>query len=127
MDGWEKLTLYLTDTMEKAVKVLEENRVLGIGLVVDQHQKLLGTVTDGDIRRAIIRHCSMDTPVSELMNHQPAIATTRDNQETIRQVMAQRFVARVPVVNDDGVIVGLLGKDSIHAKSNYIVKTMQAN
>jgi dTDP-glucose pyrophosphorylase len=119
MDGWEKSTLYLTDTMEIAVKVLEENRVLGIGLVVDQNQKLLGTVTDGDIRRAIIRHCSMDTPVSELMNHEPAIATTRDSQEKIRQVIAQRFVARVPVINDDGVVVGLLGQDSVHTTTNY--------
>ena len=40
MNGWEKSTLYLTDTMEKAVEVLEENRIIGIVLVIDKYKKL---------------------------------------------------------------------------------------
>lgn len=103
--------------MARAVEVLEENRVLAIGLVIDKEHKLLGTVTDGDIRRAIIRHCSMDTPVGQLMNHQPAVATNEDSLETLLHVMAQRFVTRVPLVNDDGVIVGLLGQNSVRTNA----------
>ena len=112
MNGWEKSTLYLTDTMGKAVKVLEENRVLGIALVIDKHRKLLGTVTDGDIRRAIIRHCGMETPVEQLMNNSPVVVTARDGKEKIDHVMTENFIARLPVINDDGVIIGLVGQDS---------------
>jgi len=119
MNGWEKSTLYLTDTMEKAVEVLEENRLLGIGLVIDKDKKLLGTVTDGDIRRAIIKHCGMDTPVSQLMNHQPAVAKTGDSQENNLLLMAQKVIARLPVVDDVGVIVGLLTQDAVRTGSNY--------
>ena len=88
-------------------------------MVIDKDQQLLGTVTDGDIRRAIIRNCSMDTPVSEVMNHQPAVATTRDSQETIRRVMAKKFVTRVPLVNDEGVIIGLLSDDAVCPNVSY--------
>ena len=112
MNGWEKSTLHLADTMGKAVKVLEENRVLGIALVIDKHRKLLGTVTDGDIRRAIIGHCGMDTPVEQLMNNSPAVVTARDGKEKIDHVMAEKYITRLPVVNDDGIIIGLIGQDS---------------
>ena len=117
MNGWEKSTLYLTDTMGKAVKVLEENRVLGIALVIDKHRKLLGTVTDGDIRRAIIGHCGMETPVEQLMNNSPVVVTARDGKEKIDHVMAENFIARLPVINDDGVIIGLVGQDSVFTSS----------
>ena len=112
MNGWEKSTLHLADTMAKAVKVLEENRVLGIALVIDKRRKLLGTVTDGDIRRAIIGHCGMDTPVEQLMNNSPAVVTARDGKEKIDHVMAEKYITRLPVVNDDGIIIGLIGQDS---------------
>ena len=63
MDEWRKTILRPTDSMGVAVKVLEENRLLGIGLVLDENQRLLGTITDGDIRRALINKYSMDTAV----------------------------------------------------------------
>jgi UDP-N-acetyl-D-mannosaminuronic acid dehydrogenase len=43
----------------------------GIVLVTDKEGKLKGTVTDGDVRRALIRGSNMDTPVSQFMNHDP--------------------------------------------------------
>ena len=119
MNGWEKSTLYLTDTMEKAVEVLEKNRLIGIGLVIDKDKRLVGTVTDGDIRRAIIKHCGMDTPVAQLMNHQPAVVKAGDSQEKSLLLMAKNFIARLPVVDDAGVIVGLLSKDTVPMSSNY--------
>ncbi len=119
MNGWEKSTLYLTDTMEKAVEVLEKNRLIGIGLVIDKDKRLVGTVTDGDIRRAIIKHCGMDTPVAQLMNHQPAVVKAGDSQEKGLLLMAKNFIARLPVVDDAGVIVGLLSKDTVPMSSNY--------
>ena len=40
----------MSDTMDRVVEVLEDNKQLAIGLVIDEDQKLVGTVTDGDIR-----------------------------------------------------------------------------
>ena len=46
---WENAVLLPSDTMSRAVEILEENKDLGIGLVLDQDRCLIGTVTDGDI------------------------------------------------------------------------------
>lgn len=43
----------------------------GIVLVTDSRKKLLGVVTDGDIRRALLAGKSLNTPVSSIMNHHP--------------------------------------------------------
>ena len=96
---WENAVLLPSDTMSRAVEVLEENKDLGIGLVLDQDRCLIGTVTDGDIRRALIKHRSMDTTVTGLMNADPLVATTSDNQESIQRKMSENNVARIPVVD----------------------------
>jgi dTDP-glucose pyrophosphorylase len=85
--------------MSRAVEVLEENKDLGIGLVLDQDRCLIGTVTDGDVRRALIMHRSMDTTVTELMNADPLVATTGDNPALIQRKMSENNVARIPVVD----------------------------
>ena len=42
-----------------------------IGIVVDEQRQLLGTVTDGDLRRGILRCVTTDAPVREIMNTPP--------------------------------------------------------
>ena len=103
--NWENAVLLPSDTMSRAVEVLEENKDLGIGLVLDQDRCLIGTVTDGDVRRALIRHRSMDTTVTELMNADPLVATTGDNQESIQRKMSENNVARIPVVDSSYRII----------------------
>ena len=64
MINWQEVILTPDDTMEKAVQTLDRT-ALGILLVSDEVGRLIGTITDGDIRRALIRHKGMQTVISD--------------------------------------------------------------
>jgi signal-transduction protein with cAMP-binding, CBS, and nucleotidyltransferase domain len=59
-----------------------------IALVVDESQKLLGTVTDGDVRRGLLRGLALDASVLEVMNKQPHVASPDEDPQ---EVMAREF------------------------------------
>ena len=105
MTDWKTAVLSEKDDMTRAVQVLEENRVLGIVLVVDHDGRLTGTITDGDIRRALIRHCNMNTLVVDFMNTSPIVASEFDSRDLIRKKMVGNFVTRIPVVNSDRIVI----------------------
>ena len=82
MKEWTEILLHPDDTLEMAIKVLHSGgkRII---LIVEENRKLLGTVTDGDIRRAIIRHVEMDCMIKEVMNNTPTTALKSDQLNLI--------------------------------------------
>ncbi len=79
-----------------------------IALVVDADAKLLGTVTDGDVRRGLLRGLALDASVLEVMNKQPHVASAEEDPQ---EVMAREFtklIHQLPVIDENGKLVGLL-------------------
>ncbi|MDE7142987.1 MAG: NTP transferase domain-containing protein, partial [Muribaculaceae bacterium] len=76
-------------------------------VVTDSDGHLLGTVTDGDIRRALIRGTRPEGTVSEVMNKAYTALTRPDNVQAIRQARA-RGIRLLPVVDSDGRVERLL-------------------
>ena len=99
MNDWQKIILSKTDTMKTAVKALEEQS-LRIVMIVDSNRRLIGTVTDGDIRRALIQHVSMDAQLDEFMFKKPTVATLFDDKETILAKMKDCLLYTSPSPRD---------------------------
>lgn len=114
MKHWEAALVRPGMTLEKAIKVLDR-AALRIVLVVDNQQKLLGTMTDGDLRRALIKHQPLDTAVENVMNPQPRVATLDWSRERLRHVMEQQQVLQLPIVDEQYRIIGL---ESLHELLN---------
>ena len=68
MKDWKKVLLSPHDCLVDAVAVLEREAVTGIVVVVGENSELLGTITDGDIRRALISKKEMSSPLKSFMN-----------------------------------------------------------
>lgn len=102
----KSILLKPTDTVETSIRVLHEGGIR-IALVVDESGVLLGTVTDGDIRRALLKHLSMETSVTEVMRVDPTVASVSEDRESIMQLMKSRDLLHVPIVNEKGRLVGL--------------------
>ena len=68
MKDWSEILLKPEDSIQITIEVLHAggNR---IALVTDSDRKLLGIVTDGDIRRALLRHIDMDCTVKDIIGH----------------------------------------------------------
>jgi dTDP-glucose pyrophosphorylase len=78
-----------------------------IALVVDGG-RLVGTVTDGDVRRGLLRGLGLQLPVTEVMNSKPHTASVDEDPQ---EVMAREFtklIHQLPVIDADGKLVGLL-------------------
>lgn len=80
---------------------------LRIALVVDAQQRLLGTLTDGDVRRALLRQVSMSAPVTQAMNAQPITATRDWGRERMLMLMEEHQLLHLPVLDAERVVVGL--------------------
>lgn len=106
MKPWRKALVTSNVTLVEAIEVLDK-AALRIALVVDEHDKLLGTLTDGDVRRAMLKHLALDTPVSQVMNCQPKTAKKSWEKGRILAVMEQYELLQLPLVDDNGCIVGL--------------------
>ena len=81
--------------------------------VVDTREgrRLIGMITDRDLAvRGFAEGRGPDTPVRELMTERPHAARADDEIETVRQVMMQQKVRRVPVTDAEGAIVGIVAQ-----------------
>ncbi|MBW1681862.1 MAG: nucleotidyltransferase family protein [Deltaproteobacteria bacterium] len=94
--------LVIRDTpLRTVMKVIDEARE-GIALVVDEEGKLIGTITDGDIRRFIIANGSLDENAEKVMYHNPLAVGLNTSTEEIRQTLKRYRIRNLPLVDEQG-------------------------
>ncbi|GAG01810.1 unnamed protein product, partial [marine sediment metagenome] len=91
----------------KVIRVLDDT-ALQIVLVADGEGRLRGTVTDGDVRRAVLDRVPLEGPVEPIMFTAPTTASVHDDREAVLNTMRRKELRQVPVVDDQGRIVDLL-------------------
>jgi len=106
MKQWRRALVNQAASLREAIEVLDE-AALRIALVVDEDGTLLGTLTDGDVRRALLRHLPLETPVDEVMNANPKTAGDDWTQSRIQAVMQQYELLQLPLVDNTQRVVGL--------------------
>ena len=74
--------------MEVAVKILNQES-LRIVMVVDDDERLIGSITDGDIRRGLIRQLPMNTALAEIMHKNPIVSLAGDDKSNILAKMKE--------------------------------------
>lgn len=112
MKNWKKILVSPDTSIKEAIRIIDQG-ALKIALVVDDTNRLLGTITDGDIRRGILRGCDLLSPVDGIMNKTPLVAGENDGRDRIIAMMRQKLLYQIPVVNGAGVLVGLEVIDDI--------------
>jgi dTDP-glucose pyrophosphorylase len=85
----------------------------GIALVADDDGRLTQTITDGDIRRALLARTSLDAPVAELDQRQPVTAPVATPRVELVHLMTSRSLRHLPLVDDAGRVVDLALLDEL--------------
>ena len=117
MRDWKRAILKNSKTMRDAIELLdyEETKIV---MVSDNFGKLVGTITDGDIRRALIKRQDMDTKLSEIMFKEPTVAHENDSESFIMSIMKNLSLRQIPIVDDHRHIIGLkIGKDFLRSQT----------
>lgn len=102
----KEATLSPTATLRDAMKAIDA-AATEIALVVDERGRLLGTVTDGDIRRAILRTVPLDSPVAGVMRREFTAVTSAAGRAEVLDLMRARTLRQIPILDEQGRLVGL--------------------
>lgn len=106
MKNWKNILVSPDTSIREVIRIIDQE-ALKIALVVDDGKRLVGTVSDGDIRRGILKGCELENSVHEIMNTSPSVASKNDSREKILALMRQKQIYQIPLVDSGGVLVGL--------------------
>lgn len=112
MKNWRNVILSPQASVRDTIEVIDAS-AMQIALVVDKNNILVGTVTDGDIRRAILKGIDLGGPVSSVMNSNPTVTRSSESREVVLAIMRSKSIHQIPVVDETGALVGLELLDEI--------------
>jgi dTDP-glucose pyrophosphorylase len=99
-----------------SVRAVLESMTAGakqVALVVDEGSRLLGLVTDGDLRKALLRGASLESKIEEVMNRRPLTAEPSIGAEQAFQLMRRHFIRHLPLLDGERRVVDLLVMDDL--------------
>ena len=88
-------------SVRECMRIIDRNKQ-GIALVVDKDGRLVGTVTDGDIRRFTLAGRSIDEPVSSVMWTNPLTAPVGTPESELKELMNRHLIRNIPLLDMDG-------------------------
>ena len=104
---WLKAILPLDSTLEQVIKNLDETK-FKVVLICDENKHLTGTITDGDIRRGLLRGMNLKSPVQSVLKSDAFVATPIISEETAINLMLANRIYQLPLVDENRCVVGLL-------------------
>lgn len=90
-------------TIRKALELIDRSAI-GILLVLDAAGKLMGTITDGDVRRGLLRGLKLDDVGIEVVNASPVRVDVASTRSEVAAIMSERSIRHLPIVEDDKVV-----------------------
>ncbi|MBU7008494.1 nucleotidyltransferase family protein [Phosphitispora fastidiosa] len=120
---WRNVLITPKTPIVKAIDIIDRSG-LRIALVVNDNGRLLGTVTDGDIRRAILKQLSLDEAVSVVMNPAPSYVYSEQSRQNAIQLMKSKKLHQIPVLDKGHHVVGLEIADELFAppsRDNWVM------
>ncbi len=106
MIDWTDVVLSTSASIRDAMRAID-TAALRIAVVCDDNYKLLGTITDGDIRRGLLADCDMHDSVTKIMNQQPLTAKHTDTRQQRLKVMDKCDLLALPIIDDNNRVVYL--------------------
>jgi dTDP-glucose pyrophosphorylase len=110
IENWKESLINPDTTIRACMRVIDRNS-LKTAFVVDGSNMLIGSVSDGDIRRGLLKNSSMEDPVSSVMNRAPAYCLLPTKKSDIIKLLKEMDILCLPLLSD-GKIVGIESLDS---------------
>lgn len=103
---WRRALISPEATLAETIENLN-TVAIKLALCVDAEGRLIGAVTDGDLRRGLLRGLTMQDPVREIANPNPLVVPEGADRDMVLAIMKVNKVLQVPVVDTAGRVVGL--------------------
>ena len=106
MRSAEPVRVSSSTPVAQAIAVIDAGQ-LGLALVCDGGGRLLGIVTDVDVRKGLLRDMKLDDPVATIMCREPSVATPATSRDELLELMHRTGVRQIPVVDFAGRVMGV--------------------
>jgi dTDP-glucose pyrophosphorylase len=103
---WRKALLPIDATLQQAIKNLNET-AFQIAIIVTPENVVVGILTDGDIRRGLLRQYNMDSPIEPIIEREPFVVPPELGRDSALQLMQANRIHQLPIVDKDGRMLGL--------------------
>lgn len=110
--NWRHYAVGVEASIRDVIKVIDE-RSSQFALVVDEESKLLGTITDGDIRRGILRGLELEESCREVMNRSPKCFESNSSREEVVKLMKDMGLRHIPMVSSEGVMEDVFSLEEV--------------
>jgi len=123
MENWETTIIANSASIRQAIETID-NSGLQIAVVADEELHLLGIVTDGDIRKGILKGVSIDESVQLIMNSTPKVVSDKDDWNIIEVLFKKELIRHIPVVDKDGCLTDIKVVNELnqfHRRQNWVV------
>ncbi|GLR85466.1 nucleotidyltransferase family protein [Bradyrhizobium iriomotense] len=118
MKSWRKAVVGTQATVGEAIAAIE-NGSIQIALVLDERNRLLGVVTDGDIRRGLLRGISLTGLATDVMNRAPISAPSTLSRDERLHLMRQKSIKQLPLLDEGGHLVVVETLDELLEPRHY--------
>lgn len=111
-NDWKKVAIEPDKTLRELLSVMDK-AALQITLVVSADRVLLGVVTDGDVRRALLSGLTLEAIVTEVMNPTPISGMSYDGISVWQKKIQKFKLAHLPIIDESGYITGLISQKKL--------------
>ena len=123
MKHWERTLIGPSTLLREALQAIDGTGTQ-MALVVDEHRRLLGTLSDGDVRRALLRGLTLSDQATNAMNPNPTCAPAGEERTALLSRMRRLGIHQIPVVGENQTVVGLMLLDDFikpQGRDNWVV------
>jgi len=103
---WRKALLFSDATINDALRNLDEVAVK-IVFVIEKSGVLIGTISDGDIRRGLLKGLNLHSPIISIIHRNAVVAPANLKRPVILQMMIAKKVPQIPIVDEQGRVIGV--------------------
>ena len=106
MINYSEITINKNQSIREALKIIDKGAIK-IAIVLDDNKIVIGTITDGDIRRGLLDKLTLDSTINSLYFKTPTLANVNDSKESIIQKAIEKKLYQIPIVDEDGRLVDI--------------------
>lgn len=120
---WQNSVIKQDASIVDAIRALDDAQ-MQIALVIGEDGQLVGSVTDGDIRRAILHGVDLKGPAETIMSKEPITASAADTKQQLIAHMRSEGLQHLPIIDGTGRLIGLetlMGLVGAKPRSNTVV------
>ncbi len=117
MKNFQNIVLTPTSTIKEALKIIDSG-AMKLAIVVDEDEKLVGTLTDGDIRRGLLGDLTLSDTIETIVFKTPTVCNIEDSKEKILEVAIAKKLYQIPIVDNNGKLIGIQEVDELLKTTN---------